>query len=580
MKLIFSTTIFLLLTLSHSFAQNTWHKCGFDHAIQQLEEQNPGYKQHIDAVFDEATRIGQQSQHNRVLHTIPVAVHVVWKTANEKLSECVISEQIEILNEDFRRQNADAGNLRPIFNSIAADTEIEFRLDTIIWTQSNVDFATLGPFGGLFPDPTSIDSVKGTSLPLNPDQYLNIWALNLGSGGLLGYAYPPDSLPNWPAGASAPSKSKEGVVLHYEVLGGPKTFTLAGTFGGPPTVLDVQGRTAVHEIGHYLGLRHIWGDGTTGGLFPQPSCSVDDGIGDTPNCLDRSSFDCDTTKNSCDTTLMNDMPDMVENYMDYSAEACMNSFTIGQKTLMKGVLNGPRAGFATTPVKTRPAYDAVYNAQMLAVSTTNSCTSTFAATNLNASISIPDAPCMGTVANDIWFSFTATSSNVILEVSNISNLAGSSTAMAYELFEGTCDSLVSLGCDNAGNNPLSNLSAGSVYYIRVYSMSSADVHNFDICLRNNNLVSVDKLEQILNQSVHLSPNPTAGNINIEIDNNISFEGFLSVKNVLGQTITPPIVINNNNHQYTLSLANESNGLYLIEFTMNNHTIIKKVLLQK
>ncbi|CAA6822012.1 MAG: T9SS C-terminal target domain-containing protein [uncultured Aureispira sp.] len=580
MKLKFLASIFFLFALNHTYAQNTWHKCGFDHAIQQFEQQQPGYKQHIDAVFDEATRLGLQSQYNRVIHTIPVAVHVVWKTPNEKLSECTISEQIEILNEDFRRQNTDAGNLRPIFNSIAADTEIEFRLDTIIWTQSNVDFATLGPFGGLFPDPTSIDSVKGTSLPLDPDQYLNIWTLNLGSGGLLGYAYPPDSLPNWPAGASAPSKNREGVVLHYEVLGGPKTFTLAGALGGPPTVLNVQGRTAVHEVGHYLGLRHIWGDGTTGGLFPQPSCSVDDGIGDTPNCLDRSSFDCDTTKNSCDTTLLNDLPDMVENYMDYSSESCMNSFTTGQKTLMKGVLNGPRAGLATTPIKVRPAYDAVYNAQVLAVSTANTCTSTFAASNLNASISIPDAPCMGTVANDVWFSFTATSSDLILEVTNITNIAGASTAMAYELFGGTCDSLSSLGCGNAGNNPLSGLNAGAVYYLRVYSMSTADVHNFDICLRNNNIVSTHQIEQILSQSVHLAPNPTSGNINIEIDNNISFEGFLTVKNLLGQTITPPIAIDNNNRQYTLSLANESNGLYLMEFRMNNHTIIKKVLLQK
>lgn len=580
MKLIFLTTIFLLCSLISTHAQNTWHKCGFDHVIQQQEQQHPGYKQHIDAVFDEAIRIGQQTQYNRVTHTIPVAVHIVWKTPNEKLSECTINEQLEILNEDYRRQNADASNLRPIFNSIAADTEIEFRLDTIIWTQSNVDFATLGPFGGLFPDPTSIDSVKGTSMPLDPDQYLNIWVLNLGSGGLLGYAYPPDSLPNWPAGTAAPSKNKEGVVLHYEIVGGAKSVTISGAFGAPPTTINTQGRTAVHEVGHYLGLRHIWGDGAGGGIFPQPSCSVDDGIGDTPNCLDRSSFDCDTTKNSCDTTLINDMPDMVENYMDYSSESCMNSFTTGQKTLMKGVLNNSRAGLATTPIKTRPIYDAVYNAQMLAVNTGSTCASTFSATNLNASISIPDAPCLGTIANDVWFSFTATSADLILEVSNVTNLAGTSMAMAYELFEGTCDSLNSLGCGNAGNNALSGLSTGAVYYLRIYSLSTTDVHNFDICLRNNNLVSIDQIEQILNQSVRLSPNPTSGNINIEIDDNISFEGFLSVKNVLGQTISPPISIDNNNRQYTLSLANESNGLYLIELQMNNYTITKKVLLQK
>ena len=275
--------LFLLSAVSTTWAQAPFHKCGFDHAIYQLDQKHPGYKQHVDAVFDESFRIGQQVQHNRVVNRIPVAVHVVWKTADHKLSECTIMEQIEVLNEDYRRQNADAGNLRPIFNNIAADAEIEFSLDTIIWTQSNVDYHSLGLFGGLFPDPTALDSMKGTSMPLDPDKYMNIWIANLGTGGLLGYAYPPDSLPNWPAGATAPSKSKEGVVLHYEIVGRSSSITVGGGLGGgATTTINTQGRTATHEVGHYLGLRHIWGDGTTGGLFPQPSCSVDDGVGDTP----------------------------------------------------------------------------------------------------------------------------------------------------------------------------------------------------------------------------------------------------------------------------------------------------------
>ncbi|BDS13132.1 zinc-dependent metalloprotease [Aureispira anguillae] len=574
-------TILLISIASTIGAQNTWHKCGFDHVIHHLNQQNPGYQQHIDAVFDEAYRIGQQTQHSRTIHTIPVAVHVVWKTASEKVSECKIIEQINILNEDYRRQNADASNLRPIFNSIAADTEIEFRLDTIIWTQSNIDFHSLGPFGGLFPDPTSIDSVKGTSPPLNTDNYLNIWMLNLGSGGLLGYAYPPDSLPNWPAGASAPNSTKEGVVLHYEVVGGPTSITVGGGFGAPPTTINTQGRTATHEVGHYLGLRHIWGDGVNnGGLFPQPSCLADDGIGDTPNCLDRSEFDCDTTKNSCDSTLAGDMPDMIENYMDYSAESCMNSFTLGQKNLMKGVLNSARAGLANAVDKNRPAYDAILNAQPLTVNTGNTCVNTFAATNANASVSIPDAPCMGTIANDVWFSFTATSSDVILEVSNITNVTGNSNAMAYELFAGACDSLTSLACGSTGSSALSGLTTGEVYYVRIYSMSTADSHNFDVCIRNNNVVAIDQLQQIMAKSINISPNPTTGTITIDIDNTVNFEGFVSIKNILGQSISNTIEIDNTNNQLVLSLVNENNGMYLIEVTLNKHKIVKKVLLQK
>lgn len=580
MKQVLITTTFWLLTLTSILAQTTGHKCGFDHAIYHLNQQYPGYYQHINAVFDEAYRIGEQQQHGRSIHTIPVAVHVVWKNANEKLTECKIIEQLNILNQDYRRQNPDANNLRSIFHSIAADTEIEFRLDTIIWTQSNVDFHSLGAFGGLFPDPTSIDSVKGTSLPLDPDNYLNIWMLNLGSGGLLGYAYPPDSLPNWPAGASAPSKNKEGVVLHYAVVGGPTSVTFGGGFGSPPVTVHTQGRTATHEVGHYLGLRHIWGDGISGGLFPQPSCSVDDGVGDTPNCLDRSNFDCDTTKNSCDTTLANDMPDMVENYMDYSAESCVNTFTVGQKNLMKGVLNSARSGLGTIPAKNRPAYDAILNAQTLTVNTGNSCTAIFSATNVNASVSIPDAPCMGTIANDVWFSFTATSTDLILEVSNITNVMGSSSSLVYELFEGSCDSLSSITCGNAGNSALSGLTTGTVYHLRIYSLSTADSHTFDLCLRNNNSLAIDQLAQILNNSINIAPNPTSGLINITIDNALNFEGFLEIKNILGQSISTPVAINNNNNQLSISLGDQNNGVYLIELTLNQHKIVKKVMLQK
>ena len=129
-------------------AQQPIHRCGYDHAVYHLNQKHPGYKQHVDNVFDAAQKLGLQTQHQRTTHTIPVAVHVVWQTTTDRVPECKISEQIYILNEDYRRQNVDASNLRNVFSGIAADTEIELRLDTIIWTQSNINLATLGPFGG------------------------------------------------------------------------------------------------------------------------------------------------------------------------------------------------------------------------------------------------------------------------------------------------------------------------------------------------------------------------------------------------------------------------------------------------
>jgi hypothetical protein len=579
MTRLFLLLAFILGSFVTLFAQQRLHRCGYDHAVQQRNQQFPRYKQQIDNVFDAASKLGMQQQYQRTVNTIPVAVHVVWKTPDQRLSECEIIEQIEVLNEDFRRQNLDASNLRPIFNSIAADTEIDFRLDSIIWTQSNIDFGTLGPFGGLFPDPNSIDSVKSVCPGLDPNQYLNIWITNLGAGGLLGYAYPPDSLPNWPAGTSASSPDKEGVVLHYEIVGRSNSVTFGGGFGAPPTTIQTQGRTATHEVGHYLGLRHIWGDGaqSPGSPFPQPSCSVDDGVGDTPNCLDRSEFDCDTTKNSCDSTLVGDMPDMIENYMDYSAESCMNTFTVGQKNLMKGVLNGPRAGLSTTPVKTRPNNDAILNAQNLLVSAT--CANSFSASTTNASISLPFATsCNTTSLHDVWFSFTATSSSLDLEFSNIVDNNGGTANLGYEVFEGSCDSLVSITCDSATTLPLTNLLVGEMYYVRAYSLDNMTSHDFDVCLRG----TITNTEEFYsNNSISIYPNPTTSSITVELENKLDITGHIELKNYLGQSISNRVQIDSQDNQVQISLQNQPNGIYLVELVLESgQTLTKKVVLQR
>ncbi|MCB0624470.1 MAG: zinc metalloprotease, partial [Saprospiraceae bacterium] len=131
--------------------------------------------------------------------------------------------------------------------------------------------------------------------------YLNIWVCDL-SGGLLGYA----QFPGGPA-------STDGVVIDYAYFGTIGTAT-------PPFHL---GRTATHEVGHWLNLRHIWGDGP---------CSVDDFVTDTPTS-DAANYGCPIGHVSCSTT------DMVQNYMDYTDDACMNLYTTGQKNRMRAVFD-------------------------------------------------------------------------------------------------------------------------------------------------------------------------------------------------------------------------------------------------
>ncbi len=254
-------------------------------AVQRIEEHTQEW----------APVVAQQRAANQnAVVTIPVVFHVVYRTAEENISDAQIQTQLDVLNADFRRLNADADNVW----SQAADTEIEFCL------------ASFDPDGnpttGILRVPTTVngfgtgDAVKfssqGGSDAWPYTDYLNFWVCNIG-GGILGYA-------QFPGGSAA----TDGVVNGYQYT---------GTIGTATAPFDL-GRTATHEVGHWLNLRHIWGDG---------NCNVDDFVSDTPTS-DAPNYGCALGHVSCNTT------DMVQNYMDYSDDACMNLFTQGQTDRM------------------------------------------------------------------------------------------------------------------------------------------------------------------------------------------------------------------------------------------------------
>lgn len=346
-KLLFLGSVALSMS---AVAQNvTTQRCATVEYMNYRESKQPGYIQSTVDVFNaaKASKSGNIAKSDE-MYTIPVVVHVVYNTANQNLHDSVIHDQIRILNEDFNRLNADSVNMRAVFQPYVGSGNIQFKLaeldpngnptSGITRTQTTVGsfMDAMGFFTG---DMSSMEKVKSTAdggmNPWNQSRYLNIWICNMAVsfGGseipmLMGYATPPDGLSNWPAGSV--QGLSDGVVIQYQAFG-----------SNNPNPLDVQGqsfvvkgRTVTHEVGHYLGLRHIWGDG---------DCTQDDGISDTPNANAQSDQDCNTTKNTCVDNIGGvDLPDMVENYMDYSAEDCQNSFTVQQMDLIRAVLENER----------------------------------------------------------------------------------------------------------------------------------------------------------------------------------------------------------------------------------------------
>ncbi|WP_113922663.1 M43 family zinc metalloprotease [Cognataquiflexum aquatile] len=257
----------------------------------------------------------QRTQAER--RVIPVVVHVLHNGTPEGIGANIpfsqIQSQIRILNEDFRRLNADTTLTPAEFLGVVADANVEFVLakQDPNGLPTNGVVRVQGPKTIYNPNsPSDVELIGQTSL-WAPEDYLNIWVVTLVSP-FIGYAsFPVSDLP----GLNFPPNSREtdGVTIDYRYFG-----------QGDNAVSGSKGRTTTHEVGHFLGLRHIWGDG---------DCSVDDFVLDTPlQSGSNNACRTDSPRISCNTR------DLVENYMDYTPDACMNNFTFGQVERMDVVL--------------------------------------------------------------------------------------------------------------------------------------------------------------------------------------------------------------------------------------------------
>jgi hypothetical protein len=316
--------------------------CGNELLHHIAREHYPEWQAAFDQTFEQAAR-HTEAVADRAPLTVNVVVHVVWNAATENLPDSVIENQMRVLNEDFNRMNADTGRLRSLFRPVLGNAEIRFQLAEIVRVKTTKLFSIDVLGGKLMPEVKQNN--LGGSDARDPEKFLNIWVCKIQPttifgfpvGQVFGFAFPPAGLSHWPAGASAPTPGEDGVVMDFRMVGRNNPNPAADPVTGDPLV--VRGRTATHEVAHYLGLRHIWGDG---GLLGPNDCAQSDGVDDTPFANAQSNFDCDTTRNTCKQVEMfynEDVPDLVENFMDYSGETCMSMFTKGQVQLTrKGLL--------------------------------------------------------------------------------------------------------------------------------------------------------------------------------------------------------------------------------------------------
>ncbi|QQR97533.1 MAG: T9SS type A sorting domain-containing protein [Sphingobacteriales bacterium] len=369
--------------------------CNQDKITEILRKIVPNYDTETKLIYDEWEQKQQDNNNARInaldtTYTIQTVIHIVYLEDNleQNIPDDIIQSQIDRLNKDFGVLNEDTANLRLIFKNFRGYPKIKFELATNDPngnpTNGVVKVAGRGPskkptftnpidsilfeltntIGDWFKKGFSIvnlpNNVKDTTIgsPIwDNSKYLNIWVtdLNLFSlpteGTLGGFAFAPPGLSNWPFGIGYPADAVDGVSIDYRFFGENNYFAR-----NRPSIAEFigKGRTTVHEVGHYLGLRHIWGD--YGNVFNLP-CNAfthdiffSDGMDDTPPCKAPFSsqlgeYRCDTATNSCNLPYQGiDYPDLFENYMDYSGDACYNMFTKKQADFLRFVLTTRRSG--------------------------------------------------------------------------------------------------------------------------------------------------------------------------------------------------------------------------------------------
>jgi Pregnancy-associated plasma protein-A len=290
----------------------TQRACASQEMLELQLKEDPSLAKRMEDIEAQTVKfIESKSIINGVLE-IPVVFNILYNTAADNISQAQIQSQIDILNKDFNAKNSDFNTANNPYKSVRANVGIRFKLDRVIRkksTRTRWDYE----------DEFMKKSANGGLSPTSPTTKLNFWVVNnlwsrQQNGQLLGYA-------QFPGGSSA----TDGIVCGKYCV---------GNTGAAATGVFNLGRTATHEIGHWMNLRHIWGDATCG----------NDLVSDTP-VHDSSNFGVPAVghRSTCSGRPL----EMYMNYMDYTYDRGMYMFSNGQKSRMNAVfaVGGPRASF-------------------------------------------------------------------------------------------------------------------------------------------------------------------------------------------------------------------------------------------
>ncbi|MGK4568489.1 zinc metalloprotease [Flavobacterium sp. 3HN19-14] len=301
-KLIITAAVFI------TFAQPLFSQrnCGSDAYQDHNSKKFPEVAKRLEALGRYENYADSVAKYNQII-TIPVVIHIVYKTQQQNISDQEIAKQIKILNDDFSGVNADLFNVPKDFKPfIAGDCKIRFRLEKVFRVKTNKDYFYQ------FRDDIKFSDSGGHDMGLySSNLYLNIWVGNI-------IESKPNDLAGYGTFPGVTPAIVDGVVIHYNVF---------GTAGNDPNLN--KGRTATHEIGHWLGLYHLWGN-----TYWDDADCADDGISDTPP-QQKANFGCLTYPKSCQCPPYNPFGEMFMNYMDYVNDSCMVMFTKKQMERMR-----------------------------------------------------------------------------------------------------------------------------------------------------------------------------------------------------------------------------------------------------